>query len=289
MAITANSARAYTGLQANAEPTKTQVSGSVAIGVGSTVTTLTGATKAYCVSATLASASDTLTIDTGTGIATIGTAPVSQVETATIVAAGGATSSGNLAVTVTAAGVTGSPLAIPVALVTGVDSTASLIAAKVRTALGANTALTALYTVSGTGAAVVLTRTVAANNDATLNIAIAAGLGVSAITTSTDTTAGVGGVKLTNNTGDGKDFEGVALGAMTGVQAFLVRNTSPFSAPFMLADVSDTAGDLCVKGILPTAFAQATTGPLDIIIENAGALGGGATQTLSIEVTIIAI
>lgn len=223
---TISNARAYYGLLATGTPTKTQVDGSAQIGVGSTVLTLTGATKAYCVSATLASATNTLTIDTATGIATVGTAPVSQVETATIVAAAGATSSGNLAVTVTAAGVTGSPLAIPVALVTGVDTTASLIAAKVRTALGANTALTALYTVGGTGANVTLTRTVAANNDATLNIAWAAALGVSALTTSTDTTAGVGGVKLTNNTGDGKDFEGVSLGSMSSFYGFLLKVVS---------------------------------------------------------------
>lgn len=223
---TISNARAYYGLLATGTPTKTQVDGSAQIGVGSTVLTLTNATKAYCVSATLASATDTLTIDTATGIATIGTAPVSQVETATIVAAGGATSSGNLAVTVTAAGVTGSPLAIPVALVTGVDTTASLIGAKVRTALGANTALTALYTVGGTGANITLTRTVAANNDSTLNIAVAAGLGVSAITTSTNTTAGVGGVVLTNNTGDGKDFEGISLGSMPSFNGFLLKVVS---------------------------------------------------------------
>ena len=223
---TISNARAYYGLLATGTPTKTQVDGSTQIGVGSTVLTLTGATKAYCVSATLASATNTLTIDTATGIATVGTAPVSQVETATIVAAAGATSSGNLAVTVTAAGVTGSPLAIPVALVTGVDTTASLIGAKVRTALGANAALTALYTVGGSGANITLTRTVAANNDSTLNIAVAAGLGVSAITTSTDTTAGVGGVKLTNNTGDGKDFEGISLGSMPSFYGFLLKVVS---------------------------------------------------------------
>ena len=110
---TISNARAYYGLLATGTPTKTQVDGSTQIGVGSTVLTLTGATKAYCVSATLASATDTLTIDTATGIATIGTAPVSQVETATIVAAAGATSSGNLAVTVTAAGVVLSPKDFP--------------------------------------------------------------------------------------------------------------------------------------------------------------------------------
>ena len=220
---TISNPRAVYSLLATGTPTKTQSSGDVLVGVGQTTLSLTGATKAYCVSATLASATNTLTIDTATGIATVGTAPVSQVETATIVAAAGATSSGNLAVTVTAAGVTGSPLAIPVALVTGVDTTASLIAAKVRTALGANTALGVLYTVGGSGANITLTRKVAANNDATLNIAVAAGLGVSAITNSTDTTAGVGGVKLTNNTGDGKDFEGVSLGTMSNITAVLVK------------------------------------------------------------------
>lgn len=219
---TISNPRAVYSLLATGTPTKTQSSGDVLVGVGQTTISLTGATKAYCVSATLNNAT-TLTIDTATGIATGSTAPVSQVETATIVAAAGATSSGNLAVTVTAAGVTGSPLAIPVALVTGVDTTASLIGAKVRTALGANTALTALYTVGGSGANITLTRTVAANNDATLNIAVAAGLGVSAITSSTDTTAGVGGVKLTNNTGDGKDFEGVSLGTMSNITAVLVK------------------------------------------------------------------
>ena len=269
MPITPNSARAYYGLQATAEPTKTQVSGTVAIGVPSSVMTLPGVTNAYCVSATLASTGNTLTIDTETGIATIGTAPISQVETATIVAAGGATSSGNLAVTVTAAGVTGSPLAIPVALVTGVDTTASLIAAKVRTALGANTALTALYTVSGTGADVVLTRTVAANNDATLNIAIAAGLGVSAITTSTDTTAGVGGVKLTNGTGDGKDFEGASLGTMSDIIAVLIKPTQSvvsldFNSGAWSIDAVEQGGVFC--WVNPAGYGS--TGDLVVTAEN---------------------
>ena len=280
MPITPNSARAYYGLQATAEPTKTQVSGTVAIGLPSSVMTLPGATKAYCVSATLASASDTLTIDTETGIATIGTVPVSQVETATIVAAGGATSSGNLAVTVTATGVTGSPLAIPVALVTGVDTTASLIAAKVRTALGANTALTALYTVSGTGADVVLTRTVAANNDSTLNIAVAAGLGVSAITTSTDTTAGVGGVKLTNGTGDGKDFEGASLGTMFDIIAILIKPTHSvvsldFNSGAWSIDQIEQGGIFC--WVNPAAYGS--TGDLVVTAENVDC---------AVEITIIA-
>jgi hypothetical protein len=231
--------------------------------------TLPGATKAYCVSATLASASDTLAIDTETGIATIGTVPVAQVETATVVAAGGATSSGNLAVTVTAARVTGSPLAFSVALVSGVDTTATLIAAKIRTAFNANTALTAVYTVGGTGADVTLTETDPQNNDTTLNIAIAAGLGVSAIVTSTNTTTGVGGVKLTNNTGDGKDFEGASLGTMFDIIAVLIKPTQSvvsldFNSGAWSIDQIEQGGIFC--WVNPAGYGS--TGDLVVTAEN---------------------
>jgi hypothetical protein len=220
--------RAVYALLATGQHTKTQVANDCEVGVAATNYALTGATKAYCVSATLATAADTLTIDTATGIATIGTTPVAQVETATVVAASGATSSGNLAVTVTAARVTGSPLAFSVALVNGVDTTATAIAAKIRTAFNANAALVAVYSVGGSGANITLTEISAENNDTTLNIAITAGLGVSAITNSTNTTTGVGGVKLTNNTGDGKDFEGVSIGTLTSVHAVLIKTTGAF-------------------------------------------------------------
>jgi hypothetical protein len=222
---TISNPRAIYGLLATGQHTKTQVANDCEIGLASTTLPLTGATKAYCVSATLASASDTLTIDTETGIATIGTAPVAQVETATVVADAGATSNGNLAVTVTGARITGSPLAVSVPLTTAAN-TAALVAAQIRARFNATAAIASKYTVGGTGADVTLTEIDPQNNDATLNIAIAAGLGVSAIVTSTDTTAGVGGVKLTNNTGDGNDFEGVALGTMIPPSAILVRSIS---------------------------------------------------------------
>ena len=217
--------KAVYGLSATGTPTKSQSDGAVLVGVGATTVALTGATKTYCVSATLASNADTLTINTVTGVATIGTTPIPQVETATVVAGGGATSNGNLAVTVTAARVTGSPLAFSVALTTATHTTATLIATAIKAAFNDNAALTAVYTVGGSGAAITLTETSAENNDSTLNVAITAGLGVSAITNSTNTTTGVGGVKLTNNTGDGKDIEGVSLGTMTKIQSVLIKNT----------------------------------------------------------------
>ncbi len=218
---TISSPQASYGLKAIGTPTKTQVANDAAIGVSNQTINLTGATKAYCVSATLATAGNTLTIDTATGIATVGTTPVAQIETAT--AAGTIGTTGNATVTVTGARITGSPLAISVAVTSG--DTASVWAGKVRTALNATAAITSVYTVGGSTTSIVLTETDPENNDATLNIALANGTctGITAAPSSTNTTAGVGGVKLTNNTGDGKDFEGVSLGTMAGVGAFLVK------------------------------------------------------------------
>jgi hypothetical protein len=277
---TISNPRAIYGLLATGQHTKTQVANDCEIGLASTTLPLTGATKAYCVSATLASADDTLTIDTETGIATIGTAPVAQVETATVVAAAGATSNGNLAVTVTGTRITGSPLAVSVSLTTA-DNTAALVAARVRASLGQTPAIAEKYQVGGTGADVTLTEIDPQNNDATLNIAIAAGLGVSAITTSTNTTAGVGGVKLTNNTGDGDDFEGVPLGQMQDIFGICIKNTSIGS---FLVDIGD--GDFAVsldEGALTTFAKPGGTGDL------MGTLTITAiTTNCAVEITIIA-
>jgi hypothetical protein len=277
---TISNPRAIYGLLATGQHTKTQVANDCEIGLASTTLPLTGATKAYCVSATLASASDTLTIDTETGIATIGTAPVAQIETATVVAAAGATSNGNLAVTVTGSRITGSPLAVSVSLTTA-DNTAALVAARIRSSLGQTPAIAEKYQVGGTGADVTLTEIDPQNNDATLNIAIAAGLGVSAITTSTNTTAGVGGVKLTNSTGDGDDFEGIPLGEMQDIFGICIKNTSIGS---FLVDIGE--GDFAVsldEGAFTTFAKPGGTG--DLI----GTLTITASTTnCAVEITIIA-
>jgi hypothetical protein len=277
MAIT--SPRAGYALSATGTHTKTQVEDTVTIGVATTFQQLTLGTRAYCVSATLATATDEVTLVPATGVATISGTPVSQVETATVVAASGATSSGNLAVTVTAAGVTGSPLAFSVALVNPTDSTATLIAAKIRTAFNANAALVAVYTVGGTGADVTLTRAVAANNDSTLNIAIAAGLGVSAIVSSTNTTAGLGGVVLTNGTGDGLDFEGIDLGAMTQMYGILIKCTAG-SLTYNISSDS-YAGTLNNGGFM--LITDPTTG---IAVDTFSIVA--ASDATSVEITIIA-
>ncbi|MEO5712155.1 MAG: hypothetical protein ABIT37_01595 [Luteolibacter sp.] len=120
-----------------------------------------------------------------------GVAAVSQVETATVVAPAGCTSNGSVIMAVTAAGVTGSPLALTAPITTATHTTAALIAGAMRTALQASAALTALYTVGGAGVYVTLTRINPAANDATLNLQIAGGYGVTGAVSSANTTTGV--------------------------------------------------------------------------------------------------
>ena len=160
-------------------------------------------------------------------------------------------------------------------------TTASLVAAQVRASIGQNAAIAAKYQVGGTGANVTLTEIDPQNNDATLNIAWAAALGVSALTTSTDTTAGVGGVKLTNNTGDGKDFEGISFGEIQDIFGLCIRNTGtePFS-------VDIGGGDFAVsltEGSVTTFANPAGTGELIGTLTITASSGNCA-----VEVTIIA-
>ena len=216
--------RANYGLVSTGTHTKSRVANDAEVGVPSTTLTLTGATKCYVISATLATVSDTLTIDTATGVATVGTAPVSQVETAT--AAGTISLTGNAAIVVTAARVAGSPVTLSVPVVNG--DTAATWAGKVRLALAANPAISAVYTVGGTSTAITLTETVAQNNDATLAISLANGTctGITTFGSSANTTAGIGGVQLLANTGDGKDMEGISLGTLQNMYGAIVRVTS---------------------------------------------------------------
>lgn len=119
-----------------------------------------------------------------------------QVETATVVAAAGATSNGDLTVTLTAAGKEGWPLTVEVPVTTADDS-ATKVATAIKAALNAIPSVTMTFTVGGTGATVTLTRNAPAANDATLNIAIAGELGVTAAASSANTTAGVATVMAT--------------------------------------------------------------------------------------------
>jgi len=123
-------------------------------------------------------------------------AGTAQVETATVTAASGATSDGNLTLVVTAAGMTGSPLTVEVPVTTADDS-ATLVATAIKAVLNATAAVTSMFVVGGTGATVTLTRNALVANDSTLNIAITGELGVTAAASSANTTAGVARVMAT--------------------------------------------------------------------------------------------
>jgi len=256
-------ARATYGLQAAGIHTSSGVSGSVQIGTQQTQVRFPTADVAYSLRAIFAGTADNLVIDltdcdtTGSTAFVAGTA---QVETATITAASGATSSGTMTMVLTSAGMTGSPLNVPVALVTGTHTTAALIASAARTALSANAVVAARFSIGGTGANIVLTRKPTSTravptgtlnlysaNDTLLNLAIPAGLGVTLAASSANTTLGVvsDGVKIYD--GDGKDFEGDALIAVGTINGLLISAIGPVTYQ---SGASAYKGEIIDGGIL---------------------------------------
>ena len=237
MAIT--NARAYTGLQASAEPTSEGTTGSLSIGQGSTVTSLTGSTRAVVLAIELDS-TYSVEITTGTLVPILTGAGVNQVETAT--ASGTITASGNATVVVTGDDIVGSPLTVSVAVLN--TDTAATWAGKVRTALTATTAITSLYTVGGSTTSISLTRIVKRYNDSTLNISLANGTctGITAAPTSANTTPGINPAKcwrISGTTYAGEDFEGVDFPAVDDFQGFQVRHTAETG----VFDITTTGGE----------------------------------------------
>jgi hypothetical protein len=204
------------------------------------MTTYSAADVVYVLRGVAVGSGDALALALTTGSTSGSTAFVAgnaQVETNTIVAASGATT-GTMTLVVTAAGMTGSPKNIAVPLVAATHTTAALIAEAAVTALNADTAFAALFTATRSTAAIIITRkptsthtvpggtlNLYAANDATLNLAIPSGLGVTASLTSTNTTAGVvsAGVKLY---GQGEDFEGEALSTIVTLYGVLFEVTT---------------------------------------------------------------
>lgn len=271
------------GMVATADPNAVSVSGSQQIGTPiSSVIYTDVPTVAYSF-AMLIQDGDTLTMDMTDGTVTGTVAGTNQVETATIVAASGATTAGNLNVTVTSALVTGSPLVVPVAL-TLADDTAAKVATAIRAALNATAAITAHYTVGGTGADYSLTAIEKAANDTTLNLAHAndTSAGITTSATSTNTTAGVGttrAYKFTGVTWDATDFEGVALPNVNKLHSLLIRssstagvltiddgtNTEEIAPPFVKLNASPTGNNAYVDETEVTFTAAAA--PITLFID----------------------
>ena len=231
MAISA--AQTITGSNCQGQATSSLVTGIVQIGASQTATQFTTADIGYAIGVEIVASGGSVAIDLQTGIATPSAAYVAgtaQVETATVVAAAGCTSNGTCSLTFTSAAVTGSPLTVVVQLTTASNS-ATLVAAALAAGLAANTAIAAVWTVTSSGADIIITRKSDANgykyaNESGTNIAIPAGLGITAAPTSTNTTAGVvsSGVRVLD--GDGKDFEGVTLVSMARLYSLEVNVTS---------------------------------------------------------------
>ena len=270
--MTLSSAQGRYALSAVGTALSTGVSGTPTLGFAPVPISYPSASVAYVARCILAAATDEGVIVLSTGVTSASdawTAGTAQVDTATILAAGGCTSNGTMTLVVTAAGMTGSPKNVAVALTTAAHTTAALIATAARTALAADTAVAALFTVGGTGADITLTRKATSTftiptgtlslypaNDATLNLAIPSGLGVTAAPTSTDTVPGVASAGAYWIDGDAKDFEGVTLPTMTGLYGLLIKSNS---GAFTLATTGGEYADEMVDGQVTLRLSNATT------------------------------
>ena len=269
------SALTNNGTSFTASPASSLTTGRVTVGTSAAQQSFATADIGYAISTRLTTSSTTATLDVQTGVCTGSAAfvaGVAQVETATVVAAAGATSSGNCIVTVTGSTLTGSPLAVTIPLTTSAN-TATLVASALASGLNANTAIAAKYSVASSGADIILTVKADANgnylaNDATLNIAIPGGLGITAAATSTDTTAGVvsSGVQVLD--GDGKDFEGITLPSMERIYALEINVTSDsasasngtqvFTLPCKIWNTSGITGSMLTADLVITATSAGT-------------------------------
>ena len=221
-----SSARAYHGLQADAEPTSEGVAGTLTIGPGQTVTALSSATNAITLGVEV-DVGGIVELDLSTLLPALTGAGVNQVETATAV--GTITAAGNATVIITGDDITGSPLTISVA-VANTDTSATW-AGKVRTALNSTAAITSLYTVSGATDQIILTRTLDRYNDPTLNISLDNGTctGITPALTSTSTTEGVNPSKcwrISGTTYAGEDLEGKDLPTPTAFYGLYIAVSS---------------------------------------------------------------
>jgi hypothetical protein len=287
---TISSASAVYGLTAVGTHSRTNVTGTATIGIPTTQQRFPTGTAAYSIQALFVGTGDDLVIDLLTGDTTGSTAWVAgnaQVETATIVAAAGATSNGTMTLVLTTSTL-GSPLNIDVPLTTAAHTTAALIAAAARTAINSNATLAAfnppLLTAGGTGADIVLTilpyKTFTVGdtsvplyqaNDATLNLAIPSGLGVTAAATSANTTEGVAtdGVKIFDY---GVDFEGRPVATMSGLLATcFVRNYGAIDYSASIGSTFETIGTMDLKidpqfSSSTLTFTPSTNTPADLEI-----------------------
>jgi len=257
------------GMTAAANVSSVNTTGSVTIGTPVAALVYTDApTVAYSLRMDIAD-NQTLTLDMATGAVTGADPGVLQVETATVIAAAGATTAGDATVIVTATNLAGSPLTVSVPLLL-TDNTASLVATKIRAALTANAAIASIFTVGGATANITLTAKIAIANDPTLNISIANGTcaGITAAPTSSNTTAGVlktQAYRISGAAWDETDFEGEPLPAMTKAHSVNVKR------------ITDAVGDLFISSSDSEIFSMRKNASLIVFDPNGNLLISGDT------------
>lgn len=199
------------------------------------------------------------------------TGGTAQVENATVVAAAGTTVAGNLALTLTGIKIVGSPLAVSVPLTPAAHGTADLIAAAIAAKLQTLPAVTNFYTVVASGATVRLTSIFGFANDATLNLAIPAGLGITAAANSGNTTAGVAGVLISRPGGAQKDIFGGPWDTCTMITQLAVRGIGPGTSYVSSEDLAKvsagmtSAKDFGANGALGQLFTAFGPAIIDVI------------------------
>jgi hypothetical protein len=285
--------KAYYGLRTTATPTSPTTTGTPQVGIANTSVSLTDADVFYAVQALIVGSGSDLVVQITDGDktgSTEWTAGSAQVESATVVAASGATSNGNLAVVVTSSGMTGSPLTVNVPLTTAAHTTAALIAQAIVDTLNANATVSARFTATRSTAAVLLTR----KPTATYTVGIASvpvylvgdaseftiptALGVTGATSTTgaDAAAGVASAGC-YVVGDGEDFEGNALSAIAvaKISAYLVKCESESLASIVISSSTSEFADYEIQpnSVFSTIFAN----------------GDGAEQVFTIEPTSTAL
>lgn len=135
-------------------------------------------------------------VDIDTNLRTSGiTVGRNQVESNTVVAASGITTSGNARVIVTAAGMTGSPKTVTVALTTTAHTTADKIAEALELALQNDADVSGFFNVNRQGTVLYLSNIVHTPNDGTMNFTIedVTSVGITDSVTSTTVFAGMNG------------------------------------------------------------------------------------------------
>ena len=270
-----SSAQTSTGSTFVATPVSTLTAGSLTLGKAATSVPFSTADIGYAVTTRLTTASTTATLDVQSGVVTGSAAfvaGVAQVETATVVAAAGATSAGTCTLTFTSAAVTGSPVSVAVPLTTA-SNTEALVTAALVAGLVANSAISDKFDIVRSGSTIVATRKVDSDgnyvaNDGTLNIAIPAGLGITAAATSANTTAGVASSGVQVLDGNGEDFEGVTLVSMARIYALEINVTSGSASatngtqvlplPCKIWNTSGFTGSMLTADLVITALTAGT-------------------------------